>query len=133
MGGLALALGFSLVGNPALPKDVIQYPKRDFQIPFNIATNSEKIEKLRLFVSADRGKTWKHVMDRKPDGKFFKVSFERDFQQYWLAIQTYSESGAIGPAEISELQPGFKIYINPFRKLPVQRLPTSRLRRQIAL
>jgi hypothetical protein len=86
MSGFALALGFVILANPELPKDIIQYPTREFQIPFVVdpfeaKENRDKIEKLRLFVSIDRGKTWKRVMDSKffdERSGAFKFTADRD-------------------------------------------------------
>jgi hypothetical protein len=118
------------VGNPELPKDVIQYPTRGFRIPFVVRPlekDQDKIEKMRLFVSADRGKTWKRVMDAKPDDErfgSFEFTADRDFQQYWFGLQHYYKSGKVDPAETSKLEPAMKIYINPLRTdAKVQRVP----------
>jgi hypothetical protein len=118
------------VGNPELPKDVIQYPTRGFNIPFFVRPlekDQDKIEKVPLFVSADRGKTWKRVMDGKPnDERFgsFEFTADRDFQQYWFATQAHFKSGKIEPAETGKLQPAMKIYVNPLRNdAKVQRVP----------
>jgi hypothetical protein len=82
--------------------------------------NGRKIEKVRLFVSPDLGKNWKCAADCKPGDKFFKVTNERDFQQYWFAVQIYFEGGAIEPPE---LRPGLKIYTNPL--LPNAKVQTA--------
>ena len=116
MCGFAVAFGFALLGNPELPKDVIQNRTRDLQIPFAVAEEQDKIKKLRLFVSEDRGKTWKRVMDREGNSGLFKFTAERDFQQYWFAVQCHYKDGKIEPPETKQLRPSLKVYINPLCK-----------------
>jgi hypothetical protein len=115
MSGFAIALGFSLLANPELPKDVFQGPSRGFLIPFVVDKDKDKVEKIRLFVSVDLGKTWKRVMDCKPDDNHFKFTADRDFQQYWFAVQHYHKSGKVDPAETKGLEPALKVYVNPLR------------------
>jgi hypothetical protein len=117
MCGFALAFGLAVLVSPELPMDVVETQMRQFHIPLQIApADRAMIEKVRLFVSADRGKTWKRVSDCKPTDFSFTFKDGRDFHNYWFALQVHSKDGSIDPAETKSLRPELKVYVNPFKK-----------------
>jgi hypothetical protein len=114
MHGFVLAfLGLALAADPLeLPKDVYEIPTRMFAMPLRVNPDRrDKIEKIRLFVSEDRGKTWKQKKDYKPSDK--KVIFTAPHDGfYWFAVQKVLKVGDKVPAELDDLIPAMKVYVN---------------------
>src|SRR5262245_20217616 len=118
MQGLALALvGVCLAAEPIeLDKDVEEMPTRDFAMPLRLAPDrKERVERIRLFVSEDRGKTWKHEKDYKPSDTEVVFSAPRD-GLYWFALQVVLKDGKSEPPKLEELPAAMKVYINSQRK-----------------
>jgi hypothetical protein len=119
MYGFMLAfLGLALAADPIeLPKDVAEIQTRDFAMPLRFNANVlAKIEKVRLFVSEDRGKTWKHEKDYKRTDERVTYTAERD-GQYWFALQVEFTDGTSDPAKVEALTPAMKVYVNTARKV----------------
>lgn len=95
-----------------LPKDVYEVQVRQFAMPIGLATNyQDKIETVRLFVSRDQGKTWKHKKDYKPSDKqvFFTAPHDG---LYWFAVQLVFKDGGKTPGDLEDLIPERKVYVN---------------------
>lgn len=87
---------------------------RTFIIPFEVDPRPEAIDRLRLFVSLDQGKTWKHAKDAKPtDGKFTYTAPKDGL--YWFAVQTVLKDGKNEPEE-KDFDASLKLYVNQERK-----------------
>ena len=83
-----------------------------FSIPIRISPNRrEDIEKIRLFVSEDEGKNWKHERDSKPGDGSADFTAPHD-GRYWFAVQVVSKNGSIEPAKPDKLAPAMKVYVN---------------------
>ena len=118
MHGFALAfLGLTLAADPIeLPKDTYEIPTRQFAMPLRVDPDrADQIEKIRLFVSEDRGKTWRHKKDYKLSDKKVIVTACRD-GLYWFAIQEILKDGNSEPAERDDLVPAMKVYVNSKRR-----------------
>jgi hypothetical protein len=119
MHGFALAfLGLALSADLIeLPKDVHEIRTRQFAMPLRFDPDRRaKIEKVRLFVSADQGKTWKHKKDYKPrDKQLIFFTAPRD-SEFWFALQVVFKEGDSEPAEPDDLAPAMKVYVNSERK-----------------
>jgi hypothetical protein len=84
-------------------------------MPLYFAPNrQEKIERVRMFVSEDRGKTWQHQKDYKSTDEFVAFTASRD-DHYWFALQVLSKDGSREPAELRDLAPAMKVYVNTRR------------------
>jgi hypothetical protein len=118
MDGFALAfLGLALTTNPLeLPKDVYEIQRRRFAMPICVNRDGrDKIEKFRLFVSEDQGKTWKHEKDYKLSDNLVLFAAPRD-GLYWFAVQKVLKDGDSDPAERDDLVPAMKVYVNSKRR-----------------
>jgi hypothetical protein len=83
---------------------------RDFNIPIHIdEARRARIGKLRLFVSADGGKSWKHHKDYGVDEDTAKFSAPRD-GLYCFAVQVVSRDGTKEPQD-DKLVAGMKVYV----------------------
>jgi hypothetical protein len=118
MHGLALMYAsFFFAAEPLeLPKDVWEIESREIAMPIRVAPGKEeKINRLRLYISDDSGKTWKHVADAKPTDDRFTYKATKD-GLYWFALQVEFLDGKCGPAELNQLVPAQKVYVNTERK-----------------
>jgi len=118
-----------------VPDDVAEVTTRTFAMPIRIAPDRrDRIERIRFFVSLDRGKTWKHKQDCKAvDGQVcFKAPKDG---VYWFALQVVLKSGKREPSEVDNLTPAMKVYVNSERQAMKVRLPPEeivRLRAEVA-
>jgi hypothetical protein len=112
-----LLVGLSISAVPLeLERDVheIQTPK--FALPLWIdPRQTEEIAKIRLYVSQDRGKTWKHVSDHMPSDEELVYSAPQD-GLYWFALQVVMKDGKKEPQAVKNLSPSQKVYVNTKRK-----------------
>jgi hypothetical protein len=118
MHGFALAfLGLALCADPVeLPKDVEEIQSRQFAMPLNFdPSRQDTIQRVRLFVSEDQGKTWKHEKDYRASDKQVTFTAGRD-GHYWFALQIDFKNGKSEPARIEALAPAMKVYVNTERK-----------------
>src|SRR5690349_6964017 len=82
-----------------LPKDVVEVQQRDFAMPLLFDPNRlDTIERVGLFISEDRGKTWKHKQDCKPNEEQVTFTAPKD-GLYWFALQVVLKDGKKEPAE----------------------------------
>ena len=107
----ALAMDFVPV---EIPKDVLEFSEREFRMTLK-TTQTDAITQMRLYVSTDQGKTWKHVRDYRPTAKFVQYKAPRD-GQYWFSIQLVLKDGTSSPAQVKDLTPLRKLYINTRRR-----------------
>jgi hypothetical protein len=127
----ALFVGPVLFFSLLLEHDVTDFPRAEIRFPHVIdAKIRPKVDYLRLFVSKDKGKTWKHANYFKLDDN---VRFEApEDGLYWFAIQTVFKGGLKTPME-GDFAPT-KVYVNTQRR-PVIRLhePEEEVAKQSAL
>lgn len=99
-----------------LPKDVYEIQTKHFAIPFRVMPDyQDKIEKMRLFVSQDQGKTWKHKKDFRPNDKRVIYTPPHD-GLYWFSLQVVLKNGERNPADLDDLIPNMKVYVNSEQK-----------------
>jgi hypothetical protein len=95
-----------------LASDVHEIQTRQFAMPLKLDPESEhSIKRMRLFVSQDQGKTWKHQndYDRNDTQAIFKAEVDGE---YWFALQVESNDGTNDPARVDALTPRIKVYVN---------------------
>jgi hypothetical protein len=109
--GLALA-----ADSDGLPKDVFEIHDRQFAMPlYTSADFRGRIERIRLYVSDDLGKTWTHAQDCKPGDEQATFSAPRD-GEYWFALQVKFKDGKSEPADLATLTPGMKVRVKTGQK-----------------
>jgi hypothetical protein len=94
--------------------DVNEIQFRNFNIPIHIDPARQKmIDKVRLFVSEDSGKSWKHFRDYPPRETTARYSTSRD-GLYWFAVQVVDRDGNKDPQD-ENLEAAMKVYVNSQR------------------
>ena len=124
MYGSVLALiGLMVGGEPiVLENDVVEIQFSKFKIPCRVdPSQQDKIATVRLFVSEDHGKTWKHAKDGTLTDSTFTFFASGD-GLYWFAVQMMYKDDRRFPAELKDLAPALKVYVNTERKA-LQRPP----------
>src|SRR4051812_13622642 len=91
-----------------LEEDTLEINQRELVLP--ILVNPEKVNRVRCYVSGDRGATWKRFADASETTKV-KFTAPRD-GIFWFAHQIISKDGKVDPAKVKDLSPGLKIYVN---------------------
>jgi hypothetical protein len=124
MHGLALALlGLTLSADPVeVAHDVEEINTLRFAFPLMVDPDRrEKIERIELYVSTDRGCTWKLHSDSKPTAKSVLFNAPRD-GLYLFALRVVFVSGKSEPEELGDLVPQQKVYVNS-KQLELKRRP----------
>ena len=118
MHGCLLAL-CSLTFSPEpieLDRDVTEIHTQDFAMPLHIdPAREDNIERIRVFVSQDRGKTWKHQKDYKPANARVVFSAPQD-GFYWFSLQIVFKDGKMEPPDRDDLVAMQKVFVNSERK-----------------
>ncbi|MDR3637061.1 MAG: hypothetical protein P4L84_24875, partial [Isosphaeraceae bacterium] len=120
--GLAAWLALGLVapaasapGTQGTRSAIIYHKSRGFRIPVNILpADRNRIQQLQLAVSEDRGETWKHYGDTKPDRPSFTFRSTRD-GEFWFAVRMLDTAGRLTPSEDEEVQPSLKVIVDTER------------------
>lgn len=89
------------------------YPSRvlrqtTFNIPFTVETARQPLE-VQLYLSRDRGQTWKLYARQNPSARFFPFHATQD-GEYWFASQTIDANR--GAADIEGRQPELHVVID---------------------
>lgn len=85
---------------------------QQFAIPFLVDFDArERIEKILLFISEDKGKTWKRETDIKPSDHHIIYTAPHD-GLYWFAVQSVLKDGKREPAKLDDLVPAMKVCVN---------------------
>lgn len=116
----AMVVGlFSIV---VVESDVVEVPFREGKIPFLLDAEAQGgLKAIRLFVSDDRGVTWKPLEEVPATEKWFKFNVADD-GLYWFAVQTIRKNGRRYPKDLEMLLPSLKVYVNRNRRPLVRRL-----------
>jgi hypothetical protein len=114
MEGFSFAiLALALAADPIeVPSDVHEMPTRQFVVPLRIdPLQRDKLCHVRVFVSKDQGKSWKHEKDCSTADDMIKFTAPND-GLYWFALQVVSKDGTKEPEELDDLVPGMRVYVN---------------------
>jgi hypothetical protein len=74
-----------------------------------------EVEKVRLFVSEDSGKTWQHREDYATTAREVSFLAPRD-GLYWFALQAVTKAGKQEPADVKDLTPAMKVLVRTERR-----------------
>ena len=103
---------------PAIPApkadpEVLEMHERNVRVPVAVAPGqSTTLRCLRLFASADKGKTWEMVDTISQDADSFVFRAPKD-GLYWLVVQTVGRDGKANPSDLTEgVRPQVKVLIN---------------------
>jgi len=85
---------------------------RDFELPVRVIPERRgEIGSILLFLSEDRGRTWKQVDTAAPDKKGFPFKANRD-GSFWFAIQIVDKEGNRDPQDVSRTTNIIKVLID---------------------
>jgi hypothetical protein len=91
---------------PKVPTYTI--PTRAFKIPFRTGGN---VEQVVLYISTDRGRTWREYAKARPAAKSFYISTQHD-GEYWFIAQTVDRNNSRSPASIRKIAPDLKVKVD---------------------
>ena len=84
---------------------------KDFQIPISVDPDRrEEMEQIRLFISTDRGKTWKQAKSVSVEKKSFHFHAPSD-GIYMFKIQTVFKDKHVIPEDINDGPPALKVRV----------------------
>lgn len=106
----------TLVPGAPLPPEADTIDTRAFQIPIHVkASVRDQIDELVLYVSCDKGKTWKIAAKAKPDQEAFEYLAPQD-GLYWFTVQTILKDKSKIPSNISKAPPGLRVWVTTSAK-----------------
>src|SRR5262245_275843 len=111
MYGLTLFLCIPFISNPPLEPEVELMRERNFKMPLIINRQKQEMASLRVFVSTDRGKSWKHVKDYTANAQWAVFQAPGD-GLYWCALQILFKKGKAEPADIRDLNAVMKVRVD---------------------
>ena len=115
----------ALVGGPNTT-DVMKVDYRSFHIPVQINPDQKgRIKELSLWVSSDRGKTWKMHAKAAPDAKQFRFDTDHD-GEYWFNVQVVDTKGTPSPSDMSKAAPALKVVVDTRAKQAPVDSPNSK-------
>lgn len=83
-----------------------------FQLPFNIqAQELPRLQEIQLYVSVDRGRTWKQYAVAQPEERGFTFSAWGD-GEYWFTVASLYRDGKRFPASLTGAAPQKRILID---------------------
>lgn len=95
-----------------LPTDDITYRREMlFRIPFEPESGERMLREVRLHLSVDQGRTWRHYQTAMPERRSFDFRADRD-GQYWFAVQTVDTAGRVYPQILDGTRPGLKLCVD---------------------
>jgi hypothetical protein len=113
-------LTFLAAQSAEAPADVIELKSRTFTFPIVWdEKRSAELQKARLFVSDDKGASWRTVSDHKPGETKAPFKAERD-GELWFALQLQMKSGQFEPTTPERLSPTFKVRVVTAKVEPKQ-------------
>jgi hypothetical protein len=80
------------------------------------------LDHLVLFLSTDRGKTWKAVAKGPPTQRHFSFDAPRD-GLYWFSVQTVSKDGSAVPMNVSNMPPMLRVRVTSKQQATSKREP----------
>lgn len=83
---------------------------RQFWLPFNDPAK-QRLKQLQLFVSTDRGRTWRPAAIAAPEQGKFQFLAESD-GLYWFTVQTLDQDGRYFPATLEGVQPSLQVIVD---------------------
>jgi hypothetical protein len=99
------------------PADTCVVNSRDFYLPIYYSEEGKsRIDKMHLFVSTTRGRTWQKVSTATPDQTKLKYSARSD-GTYWFALQIVEKDGNMDPSDTSKLKPYPKVRVQTRKTL----------------
>jgi hypothetical protein len=98
--------------------------KHQFHLPVLIsAADRSRLSHVRLFVSTDKGKTWKVHAEGRPDTTAFQFSANRD-GAYWFLVQTEDKGGTRYPPDpAANQQPDLVVIVDSNFVPPPKQVP----------
>lgn len=101
---------------PTVADSLLYLKDSRFTVPIELDPGvTSQVSEIRLFVSNDRGRSWKHLRTVKPTLKAFEFQSQGD-GEFWFAVASVDLKGRVQP-EIHALAPDVKVVIDT--KAPV--------------
>jgi hypothetical protein len=106
-----------LLASGAAPSDIVYLNQQAFKVPLDIKPSERAlIRELLLFVSPDKGSTWRQEAVVSPDQDGAKYFAPRD-GTYWLTIDVVDQNGNHNPRDITKAPPSQKVVVDTLRPL----------------
>jgi hypothetical protein len=82
-----------------------------FRIPFETDAGERRLQEVQLYVSLDRGQTWKPAGTVPPEQRNFNFRADHD-GLYWFTVRTVDLAGRANPASLQGARPQLEVYVD---------------------
>jgi hypothetical protein len=112
---LSLLFGFLTGASPGYGQPsgnrIIYSRQPVFRIPFETDAGERRLQEVQLYVSEDRGQTWKPAATVPPEQRGFNFRAEHD-GLYWFTVRTVDFAGRANPATLQGVRPQLEVYVD---------------------
>jgi hypothetical protein len=112
--GIALVWSFVIAFSPGYgqPANHIIYSRQTvFRIPFETDSGERRLREVQLYVSEDRGQTWRNAATVPPEQRGFNFRAERD-GLYWFTVRTVDFQGRANPTTVQGTRPQLEVVVD---------------------
>lgn len=113
--GTCLAMGSVPADNSsaqAMAVAPVFSPERAFRIPLDLTDSQrEQVTLCRLYYSTDQGKTWTKHKDVTAEAESITFRSEVD-GEHWFSIALVDKEGTQWPANIADVEPGLRVFVD---------------------
>lgn len=102
----------AVVARAREPSDVV--PSRDpsFKIPFEVSEEDRaRLAEVQLYVSIDRGETWRLQASVPPEQSYFPFTARTD-GEYWFTVRNMDKQGRLNPRTLAGIAPGLRVLVD---------------------
>jgi len=82
-----------------------------FRIPFETDAGERRLQEVQLYVSEDRGQTWRPAGTVAPEQRNFNFRADHD-GLYWFTVRTVDVAGRANPATLQGARPQLEVYVD---------------------
>lgn len=96
----------------ANPNNLIYHNATSFKIPFEFdAADKKRIKSIELYVSEDRGETWRLYTSTTTTTNYFAFRGNRE-GEFWFAVRTLDIAGHYNPSDDKPIVPDWRVVVD---------------------
>lgn len=105
-------MAFDLPAAENQKSNTIYHPSLGFKIPFDIEPSDKAyLKSIELYVSDDKGSSWRLSSATNPSSKAFTFRAARD-GEYWFAVRTLDMDGRYNPSDDKPILPDWRVVVD---------------------
>lgn len=123
-------VGLLFAGDP-VPPPTYNINTRQFKIPVHVKPDKrDQIDHLRIYISANQGKTWRPFAKATPDEDHFTFTAPKD-GLYWFVLQTVDKDHRKDPPDIRKVDAVLRVQVDTTAKPQPQKAEPLDLEQEV--